>query len=141
MKLKLMHSRREFVQQFAGGAAALASVPHSPWLLAASQRPWNPDVAIVGGSLGGVAAALAALRRGAKILITEETAWLGGAADFSGSASRRTPLDRNQRLQRQLPGFALTNSTILPATLSGESVAPVCPAFQSWQWFGVTFVP
>ncbi|MEK9950058.1 MAG: hypothetical protein VW579_12910, partial [Verrucomicrobiales bacterium] len=66
MKSKLMHSRRKFVQQFAGGAAALASLPHSPWFLAASQRPWNPDVAIVGGSLGGVAAALAALRRGAR---------------------------------------------------------------------------
>lgn len=84
MKSKLMHSRRKFVQQFAGGAAALASLPHSPWFLAASQRPWNPDVAIVGGSLGGVAAALAALRRGARVLITEETAWLGGQLTSQG---------------------------------------------------------
>jgi len=36
------------------------------------------DVAIIGGSLGGVAAALAALRAGYKVALTEETDWLGG---------------------------------------------------------------
>lgn len=36
------------------------------------------DVLVVGGGLGGVAAALAALRRGRTVLLTEETDWLGG---------------------------------------------------------------
>ncbi|MER7276103.1 FAD-dependent oxidoreductase [Dactylosporangium sp. NPDC000244] len=36
------------------------------------------DVLVVGGGLGGVAAALAALRRGRTVLVTEETDWLGG---------------------------------------------------------------
>ncbi len=36
------------------------------------------DVLIVGGGLGGVAAALAALRLGARVVLTEETDWLGG---------------------------------------------------------------
>ncbi|MFO0952004.1 MAG: FAD-dependent oxidoreductase [Isosphaeraceae bacterium] len=36
------------------------------------------DVAIVGGGLGGVAAALAALRAGRSVVLTEPTDWLGG---------------------------------------------------------------
>ena len=36
------------------------------------------DVVVVGGGLGGVAAALAALRRGRSVVVTEETDWLGG---------------------------------------------------------------
>lgn len=36
------------------------------------------DVAVIGGGLGGVAAALAALRLGARVILTEETQWLGG---------------------------------------------------------------
>ncbi|WP_283138440.1 FAD-dependent oxidoreductase [Rhizohabitans arisaemae] len=36
------------------------------------------DVLVVGGGLGGVAAALAALRGGAHVVLTESTAWLGG---------------------------------------------------------------
>lgn len=36
------------------------------------------DVLVVGGGLGGVAAALGALRGGARVLLTEEYTWLGG---------------------------------------------------------------
>jgi FAD-dependent oxidoreductase family protein len=36
------------------------------------------DIAIVGGGLGGCAAALAALRLGKQVVMTEETDWLGG---------------------------------------------------------------
>ena len=36
------------------------------------------DIAIIGGGLGGVAAALAASRNGKKVLLTEESTWLGG---------------------------------------------------------------
>lgn len=36
------------------------------------------DILIVGGGLGGIAAALAAVRLGRKVVLTEETAWLGG---------------------------------------------------------------
>lgn len=43
-----------------------------------SQRDPSCDVLVVGGGLGGVAAALAATRRGFKVLLTEETDWIGG---------------------------------------------------------------
>ncbi|WP_425148672.1 FAD-dependent oxidoreductase [Deinococcus sp.] len=36
------------------------------------------DVLIVGGGLGGVAAALSCLRLGCRVLLTEETDWIGG---------------------------------------------------------------
>jgi glycine/D-amino acid oxidase-like deaminating enzyme len=38
----------------------------------------HADVAIIGGSLGGCAAALAACRLGRTVVMTEETAWIGG---------------------------------------------------------------
>lgn len=41
-------------------------------------RRLTADVAIIGGGLGGVAAALAALRRGRSVVLSEEHPWLGG---------------------------------------------------------------
>lgn len=38
----------------------------------------HADVAVVGGGLGGVAAALAAARHGRRVVVTEEGPWLGG---------------------------------------------------------------
>ncbi len=42
------------------------------------------DVAIIGGGLGGVAAALAATRAGKRVLLTEPTDWLGGQLSQQG---------------------------------------------------------
>lgn len=41
-------------------------------------RELETDVLIIGGGLGGVAAALAAARLGKRVIITEETDWIGG---------------------------------------------------------------
>src|SRR5690606_12631036 len=41
-------------------------------------REHQVDVAVIGGGLGGVAAALAALRAGCRVALTEETDWIGG---------------------------------------------------------------
>ncbi|WP_406101255.1 FAD-dependent oxidoreductase [Streptomyces sp. NBC_01003] len=38
----------------------------------------EPDILIVGGGLGGVAAALASCRAGRRVVMTEETDWIGG---------------------------------------------------------------
>jgi hypothetical protein len=38
------------------------------------------DVAVIGGGLGGVAASLAACEAGARVILTEETDWIGGQA-------------------------------------------------------------
>jgi hypothetical protein len=52
----------------------LSSLPAS--LLSA--RNLKADLAIIGGGTGGCAAALSALRNGLRVVMTEETAWIGG---------------------------------------------------------------
>ena len=42
------------------------------------------DLVIAGGGLGGVAAALAALRNGMSVILTEETDWIGGQLTSQG---------------------------------------------------------
>jgi hypothetical protein len=42
------------------------------------------DVAVIGGGLGGVAAALRACQSGVRVCLTEETSWLGGQATSQG---------------------------------------------------------
>jgi succinate dehydrogenase/fumarate reductase flavoprotein subunit len=44
----------------------------------------TPDLVIAGGGLGGVAAALAALRNGLRVVLTEETDWIGGQITSQG---------------------------------------------------------
>ncbi|WP_156760281.1 FAD-dependent oxidoreductase [Microbacterium karelineae] len=48
------------------------------------------EILVVGGGLGGVAAALAAVRHGARVILTEEFAWLGGQA-----TSQAVPFDEH----------------------------------------------
>lgn len=47
-------------------------------------RGYKVDVAIVGGGLGGVAAALSALKNGKSVLLSEETDWVGGQMSQQG---------------------------------------------------------
>ncbi len=61
-----MTGRRQFL-----GAALSA-----PRMLQA--RDLDCDVAVIGGSTGGCAAALAAARNGLRVILTEETPWIGG---------------------------------------------------------------
>jgi hypothetical protein len=42
------------------------------------RRQWSTDVLVVGGGLGGVAAALGALRLGKRVVLTEDSGWIGG---------------------------------------------------------------
>lgn len=44
----------------------------------AARAAYDADVVVIGGGVGGCAAALAALRQGMKVVITEETDWIGG---------------------------------------------------------------
>ena len=61
----------------AGAFAASASAPgvRKP---SRSARELSADLVIIGGGLGGCAAALAAARHGLRVLMTEETDWIGG---------------------------------------------------------------
>ncbi|MDP3000153.1 MAG: FAD-dependent oxidoreductase, partial [Bryobacterales bacterium] len=68
--------RRSFLIQ--AGGALLASASH------AAPREVRADVAVIGGSTGGCAAALAALRDGLRVVMTEETDWVGGQLTSQG---------------------------------------------------------
>lgn len=54
------------------------------------QTQRQTQVLVVGGGLGGVAAALGAVRHGAQVILTEEFAWLGGQ-----STSQAVPPDEH----------------------------------------------
>jgi len=62
--------RRGFLKQ----AGSLLLLPYA----AQNARELRCDVAVIGGGVGGVAAALAALRNGQRVVLTEETDWVGG---------------------------------------------------------------
>jgi hypothetical protein len=62
--------RRKFLQY----SVSLLALPS----LYAKSREFNFDIAVIGGGVGGFAAALAALRNGMRVILTEETGWIGG---------------------------------------------------------------
>ena len=55
----------------------------------------NADVAIVGGGLGGFAAAMAALRNNQTVVLVEETDWIGGQLTSQG-----VPPDEHQWIEK-----------------------------------------
>src|SRR5262249_1987223 len=80
-EVAIMH-RRRFVADSASGLAGLLAagaglpLPRVPG--AGRAREVGAEVVIVGGGLGGCAAALAALRNGRTVVLTEPTDWIGG---------------------------------------------------------------
>ncbi len=62
-------NRRHFLRSAASLLAAAKMV---------SARELDCDIAVIGGGVGGFAAALAALRNGMSVVLTEETDWIGG---------------------------------------------------------------
>jgi hypothetical protein len=55
----------------------------------------NTEILVVGGGLGGVAAALAAARAGHRVVLTEETDWVGGQL-----TAQAVPPDENPWIER-----------------------------------------
>ena len=79
--------RREFLEH-CGLLAAAASYPRMSAVAKQTARSGrdelHADVVVIGGGLGGVAAALAATRTGKHVLLTEPTDWLGGQLSQQG---------------------------------------------------------
>lgn len=71
--------RRRFLEGCGVGLSALLAARDGfPIVSAAQRREVSADLVIVGGGLGGCAAALAALRSGRTVVLTEPTDWIGG---------------------------------------------------------------
>lgn len=85
-----MTNRRVFLQQFGLAAPAVLAAPALVFAQPAPDRRsavasaqnlganLSGDLVVIGGGLGGCAAALAAARNGQQVLLTEETDWIGG---------------------------------------------------------------
>jgi hypothetical protein len=69
-------NRRDFLKR----TPAFALLPQT----ISTAKELSCDVAIVGGGFGGVAAALAAARNGHRVILTEETDWIGGQVTSQG---------------------------------------------------------
>jgi hypothetical protein len=88
-------NRREFVELLALTTAAAGAVPALAFPAFANAEiknqvtfpagnDFSADVVVAGGGLGGCAAAIAALRNNLKVILTEETDWIGGQITQQG---------------------------------------------------------
>ncbi|MFD1143210.1 FAD-dependent oxidoreductase [Larkinella insperata] len=97
-------NRRNFLESVTLGSAAASAF--SPGMISPAQaeprwtapvkssNEFSADVVIAGGGLGGCAAALAALRSGLRVILTEETDWIGGQISQQG-----VPPDEHQWIE------------------------------------------
>ena len=75
--------RRAFLRRLTLGTGGLAWAGRIPgWATQAqgfsAAKELSADLVIIGGGVGGVAAALAGCRAGLQVILTEETNWIGG---------------------------------------------------------------
>lgn len=87
-------NRRNLIKSLtiSSGALAAGSLPYfskaeaiiSQQSHKLSEKGFHADLIIAGGGLGGCAAALAALRNGLSVIMTEETDWIGGQLTQQG---------------------------------------------------------
>ena len=76
-----VNSRRQFLRSAFALPPMFAAAAAGAWNAraeGAGERELSADVVIVGGGVGGCAAALAACRMGRSVLLTEPTDWIGG---------------------------------------------------------------
>ena len=92
-------NRRRFLEGCSSGLVALyAASPHGHAARAGSSSPPREvaaDLVIVGGGLGGCAAALAALENNLKVILTESTDWIGGQL-----TAQAVPPDEHQWIEQ-----------------------------------------
>lgn len=91
--------RRNFIGLLTAGGVSLSSLPYLPMAASAKRNDLKSneltsDLVIVGGGLGGFAAAMAALRNGLSVVMTEETDWIGGQITQQG-----VPSDEHQWIE------------------------------------------
>src|SRR5687767_13018387 len=132
--------RRRFLERIALATAGPLFLPASPLADRAqttgarsgkAARELSADLAIVGGGFGGCAAALAAARGGLRVVMTEETDWVGGQL-----TSQAVPLDENawiegtggtgsyQMLRRRVRDYYLRNYPLTAAARANPRLNP-----------------
>lgn len=81
----------------ATAAATVTSQTVTKLAGAAAVPVYKPDVLVIGAGTGGVAAALALLKAGRTVVLTEQTGWLGGQLSVQG-----VPPDEHEWIEKRL---------------------------------------
>ncbi len=113
----------------------------------AKEAGFDCDLCIAGGGMGGVAAALAALHRGVRVVMTEPTDWIGGQLtaqavsapdehpyiDQFGCTKRYRQL-RNAVLQYYRDHYPLTSKAAANPRLNpgNGGVSKICAELRVW---------
>lgn len=92
-------NRRNFIGTISAAGSLMAASPigqvvGSPRNSTGQASEMSADVVVVGGGMGGFAAAMAALRNGRSVILTEETDWIGGQVTQQG-----VPPDEHQWIE------------------------------------------
>ncbi len=95
----MIMKRRKFLEQcgfISAGVftSALSNAAQSSFCNTLSGAELNSDIVIIGGGLGGCAAAIAACHLGASVILTEPTDWLGGQV-----SQQAVPPDEHQWIE------------------------------------------
>ena len=110
-----MMIRRDFLRTATLGALSAYALRRSEW---------QADIAIIGGGVGGCAAALVALEAGCTVVMTEPTDWIGGQLTQQGVPPDEHHVDRVPRCYANLSDIqaivARTLSYSLPAGTRGR---------------------
>ncbi len=80
-------NRRKSLTRLTSGLAAISSLTGCKTLFKQTNRrdkELAADLVVIGGGLGGCAAALSALQSGLTVILTEETDWIGGQLTSQG---------------------------------------------------------
>jgi hypothetical protein len=132
-------NRRRFLERIALAAGPLFLTPSAeadlqqrgPRRSSARPRELAADLVIIGSGFGGCAAALAAARNGLRVVMTEETDWVGGQL-----TSQAVPLDENawiestggtgsyQQLRRRIRGYYQRNYPLTAAARANPRLNP-----------------
>ncbi len=95
-------NRRNFIERLSVSSGAALAIPlltfsasyQDQTFTRKGQAERSADLVISGGGLGGCAAAMAALRNGLSVILTEETDWIGGQMTQQG-----VPPDEHQWIE------------------------------------------
>lgn len=93
----MIASRRDFIKSSAIFSVSTGITPFvSPINLDSKvMEEISCDILVAGGSFGGVSAAIAAAKQGKRVIMTEETTWIGGQATTQG-----VPLDEHPWIEQ-----------------------------------------
>ena len=87
----------------------------------ARPKELNSDLIVIGGGIGGCAAALAAVRNGLRVILTEETDWIGGQLTQQAVPPDEHPWIESFGADTNLPRISFSGQRILSSQLSPDS--------------------